>query len=133
VILGKPEGISRPNSEKLISIATKRMQHHILDAVRLRRAPDHDVEPSARLRRKDICAKSGEIGAGHDAAGGRVLMVVVVAAIGLGDSRGAEEEAAVQVQHEELARWRGERLGGYGGEVEIGGRWGSCWCCWRLG
>ena len=95
MILGEPEGISRPYGDKLISIATKGMRHHIFDAVRLRRAPDHDVEPSARLRRKEIRAKRGEIRAGHDAARCRVL--VVLAAIGPGDSRGAEEEAAVEV------------------------------------
>jgi len=95
VILGKPEGISRPYSEKFVSIATKSMQDHILDAVGLGRAPDHDVEPSAGLGRKEIRAKGGEIRARHDAAGCRVL--VVVAAIGPGNSRGAEEEAAVEV------------------------------------
>ena|SRR5260221_3738823 len=97
VILCKPEGISRPYGEKLVSIATKSMQDHILDAVGLRRAPDHDVEPSAGLGRKEIRAKGGEIRTGHDAARCRVLMLVVVAAIGLGNSRGAEEEAAVEV------------------------------------
>ena len=97
VIPCKPEGISRPYGEKFISIATKSMQDHILYAMRLRRAPDHDVEPSAGLWRKEIRAKGGEIRAGHDAARCRVLIVLVVAAIGLGNSRGAEEEAAVEV------------------------------------
>jgi hypothetical protein len=59
VVLCEPEGISRPYSEKFVSIATKSMQDHILDAVRLRRAPDHDVEPSAGLRCKEIRAKGG--------------------------------------------------------------------------
>jgi hypothetical protein len=97
VILCEPEGISGPYSEQLVSIVTKSVQDHILDAVGLGRAPDHDVEPSASLGRKEIGAKGGEIRAGHDAARCRVLIVVVEAAIGLGDSRGAEEEAAVEV------------------------------------
>ena len=75
VILCKPEGIPRPYSDELIPIVTKSMRHHILHAVRLRRAPNHNVEPRARLRRKEIRAKGGEIGAGHDAARGRKLVL----------------------------------------------------------
>ena len=86
------------------------MQHHILDAVRLRRAPYHDVEPCTRLGREEIRAKSSEVRSAHDAARSRVRLVL--AAGGLGGTRRAEEERAVEVQHEELAR----RLGrGYGG------------------
>ena len=78
--------------------------------MRLRGAPDHDVQPSARLRREEIRAEDGEIRAGHDAAGRGVLMAL--AAGGLGRARGAEEEGAVEVQYEELARRLGERFGG---------------------
>ena len=86
----------------------------------LRRAPDHDVEPSARPRREEIRAEGGEIRAGHDAAGRRVLMAS--AAIGLGSARGAEEEGAIEIQNEELARRLGERFGGRRREFEVGGR-----------
>ena len=97
MILGKPEGIPRPYSDELIPIVTKSMRHHILYAMRLSRAPNHDVEPRTRLRRKEIRAKGGEIGAGHDTTRGRILVLVVVATIGLGDPRGAQEKAAVEV------------------------------------
>ena len=95
----------------------------------LRRAPDHDVEPSARPRREEIRAEGGEIraGGGHDAAGRGVLMAS--AAIGLGSARGAEEEGAIEIQNEELARRLGERFGGRRREFEVGGR-RTIW--WRL-
>ena len=76
----------------------------------LRRAPDHDVEPSARPRREEIRAEGGEIRAGHDAAGRGVLMAS--ASVGLGSAQGAEEEGAVEIQNEELAHRLGKRIGG---------------------
>jgi len=96
VILGGPEGAPRLYGEKL----------HILDAVGLRRAPDHDVEPSARQRRG-------------------VLMASPV--VGLGSPRGAEEERPVEIQNEELARRLGERFGGRRRRFEVGGRWTMIW------
>jgi hypothetical protein len=125
VILGEPEGVPRPYGEKLVSIAAKSIQHHIIDAVGLRRAPDHDVQPSARPRREKIRAERGEIGAGHDAAGRGVLMAS--AAVGLGSARGAEEEGAIEIQNEELARRLGERFGGRRRGFEVGGRRSSWW------
>ena len=75
--------------------------------MRLRRAPDHDVEPCTRLGREEIRAKSSEVRPTHDAARGRVRLVL--APRGLGGTWGAEEQRAVQVQHEELARRLGRR------------------------
>ena len=73
--------------------------------MRLRRAPDHNIEPSTRLRRKKIRAKGTEIGTWHDAAWGSLrvcmlsrLLVLVLNAVGfLGGTLGAEEECAVEV------------------------------------
>jgi len=96
--------------------------------VGLRRAPDHDVQPSARPRREEIRAEGGEIRAGHDAAGRGVLMAS--AAVGLGSARGAEKEGPVEIQNEELARRLGERFGGRRREFEVGGRRTIWW--WRL-
>ena len=83
------------------------------------RAPDHDVEPSARPRCEEIRAGGGEIRAGHDAAGRGVLMTS--AAVGLGSARGAEEEGAIEIQNEELARRLGERFGGRRHEFKVRG------------
>jgi hypothetical protein len=94
--------------------------------VGLRRAPDHDVEPSARPRREKIRAEGGEIRAGHDATGRGVLMAS--AAVGPESARGAEE-GAVEIQNEELARRLGERFGGHRREFEVGER-RTIW--WRL-
>jgi hypothetical protein len=81
MILCEPEGVPRPYGDELISIAAESMQHHVLDAVGLRRAPDHNVEPNTRLRRKDVCAEGGEVWSGHDAARRGTLVVLVLAAV----------------------------------------------------
>jgi hypothetical protein len=103
MVLREPERVSRPYRDETITITTKCMLHHILDAVRLRRAPDHDVEPGLRLGGKEIRAKGGEVWPAHDAARCGTLELVVLAAGGLGWPRGAEEESAIEVQDEELA------------------------------
>lgn len=110
VIILESERVPRPYGDETLTIVSKRMQHHILDAVRLCGAPDHDVEPCASLRREEIRAKSSKVRSAHDAARGRVRQVL--AAEGLGGTRGAEEERAVEVQHEELARRVREGFGG---------------------
>jgi hypothetical protein len=97
MILFEPEGVPRPYGDELISIAAESMRHHIIDAMGLRRAPDHDVEPNTRLRRKNICTEGSEVRARHDAARRGTLMVLVLATIGLRNARGAEEERAVEV------------------------------------
>lgn len=66
------EGIPRPCGDEPLTIVAKRMQRHILNAMWLCRAPNHNIEPSARLRRKKIRAKGSEVGTGHNAAWGRV-------------------------------------------------------------
>jgi hypothetical protein len=81
MILCEPEGIPRPYGDELISIVAESMQHHILDTMRLRRAPDHNVEPNTRLGRKDICAEGGEVRSGHDASRRGTLMVLALAAV----------------------------------------------------
>jgi hypothetical protein len=101
MISGEPERVPRPYGDEPLTTVSKSMGHHILNAMRLRRAPYHNVKPSARLRRKEIRAKGGEVRTTHDAARGRMgrlLMVVVMAsAEGPGGTRGAEEERAVEV------------------------------------
>jgi hypothetical protein len=81
VTLGEPEGVSCPYGDELISIVTKSMQDHILDAMWLGRAPNHDVEPGTRLRRKDIRAECGEVRTGHDAARRGTLILLIVTTV----------------------------------------------------
>ena len=102
MILCESECVARPYGNELLTIISKRVPHHILNVVRLCGTPDHDIEPGARLRRKEIRAKSGEVRSAHDAAWGWVWLVVPAG--GLGRTRRAENEGAVEVQHEELAR-----------------------------
>ena len=78
--------------------------------MRLRRAPNHNVEPSTRLRRKEVRAEGSQVRTGHDAAQRGVRLVL--AAAGLGGAWGAEEERAVQVEDEEFARRLCEGFGG---------------------
>lgn len=93
MVFGKPERVTRPNSNELRAVIPKRMQDHIVDAVRLRRAPDHDIEPCARTGRKEVCTERGEVRAGHHAARRRAQ--VGLAAGGTWGSRRAQEECAV--------------------------------------
>jgi len=107
VILGEPEGVPHPYGEELVSIAAKSIENHILDAVGLCRALNHDVQPSTHQQCKEIHAEGSEIRVGHDAVGRGVL--IASAAVGLGSARGAEEEGAVEIQNKELAH----RLGAW--------------------
>jgi hypothetical protein len=90
----------------------------------LRRALDHDVEPRARLRRKEIRVEGGKIRVGHDAAWCGMLMASAM--VGLGRGRGAEE-GAVEIKNEELARQLGERFGTRRCDFEVGGRIRNEW------
>jgi hypothetical protein len=98
VILCETKGIPRPYCNQPLTIVAQRTGHHILDAMRLRRAPDHNIEPSTRLRRKKVRAEGGQVRAGHDAARGGVRLVLATA--GLGGTWGAEKERAVEVEDE---------------------------------
>jgi len=68
LVFGKPERVSGPNSDKLRAVVPKRMQDHILDAMRLRRAPYHDFKPRTRAWCKEVLAECGQVRAGHHAA-----------------------------------------------------------------
>jgi hypothetical protein len=96
VISCETKGIPRPYGNQPLTIVAKRMQHHILNAMRLCRAPNHNIEPITRLRRKKIRAKGSEVGTRHDAAWGRVRLLVVTA-VGFEGTWGAEEECAIEV------------------------------------
>jgi hypothetical protein len=86
---GKPEGISSPDGHQSIAISAECMLYHILYAVRLRRAPDHDIEPSLGLWSKEISAEGGEVWPWHDATWCWTLMKMVLTAIGFWDARRA--------------------------------------------
>ena len=93
MVLSKPERVPRPHSNKLFAVIPKCMPDHVVDAVRLRRAPDHDVEPCARARRKEVRTKGGEVRAGQHAAWHRAW-------VGLATGRtrrswGAQEQCTV--------------------------------------
>ena len=93
MVFGKAERVPRPYSNELRAVIPKRMQNHIIDAVRLRRAPDHNVEPCARRGREEVCTERGEVRAWHHAARRRAQ--VGLAACGTRGTRGAQEECAV--------------------------------------
>ncbi len=93
MVFGKPECVPRPHSNEPRAVVPKRMQEHVVDAVRLRGTPDHDVEPCACAGRKEVCAECGEVRAGHHAARRRAQ--VVLAAGRAWGSRGAQEERAI--------------------------------------
>jgi hypothetical protein len=103
MVLREPERISGPYGDEPITILTECMLHHIFNAVRLRRAPNHNVEPHQRLRRKEIRTESREVRPSHDAAQRGTLELMILATVGFRDAGGAEDERAVEVQHEELA------------------------------
>jgi hypothetical protein len=93
MVLGKPERVSRPYSDELCAVIPKCMQDHVVDAVRLRRAPDHNVEPFTRAWRKEVRAECGEVRPGHHAARCRTKRVLATG--GARRSWGAQEERAV--------------------------------------
>ena len=93
MVFGKPERVPRPHSDEPCAVVPKRMQEHVVDAVRLRGTPDHDVEPCARAGRKEVCAERGKVRAGHHTPWRGAQ--VVLAAGGAWGSRGAQEERAI--------------------------------------
>ena len=93
MVFGKSEHVLRPHSDEVRAIFPKRMQDHVVDAVPLCRAPDHDIEPE----RKEVCTERGVTG--------------------------AQEERAVQAEHEELACRGGLRCRGHAGKGEVGLGW----------
>jgi hypothetical protein len=93
MILGKPERVPRPHSNEPFAVIPKRMPDHVVDAVRLRRAPDHDVEPCARAGRKEVRTKGREVWAGHYAAWRRAQVRLATGCARR--SWGTQEECAV--------------------------------------
>jgi hypothetical protein len=69
------------------------VQDHVVDAVRLRGAPDYDIKLCTRAGRKKVCTERGEVRAGHHAA--RRKAQVALASGGTRGSQGVQEERAV--------------------------------------
>ena len=54
MVFSKTERVPRPHSDEPRAVFPKRMQDHVVDAVWLRGAPDHDIEPFTRTGRKKV-------------------------------------------------------------------------------
>ena len=93
MVFSKTERVPRPHSDEPRAFFPKCVQYHVVDAMRLRRAPDHNIEPCTRAGRKEVCAERREVRAGHHAA--RRGAQVVLAAGGTRWSWGAQEERTV--------------------------------------
>jgi len=92
----KSEGIPSPNGHQLLLPLPKTLVHHISNAVRLCRAPDHRIEPRPRGRVEQIITERREARPGEDLAewswSGVVGVLVIILAV-----RAAEDEGSLKI------------------------------------
>jgi hypothetical protein len=100
MVFSKAEGISGPSGHQSIAISAECMQYHILDAVWLRRAPDHNIEPILGLWSEQISAEGGEVWSWQDATWCWTLMMMVLTSIGFWAARRSQEEGSIEIEDE---------------------------------
>ena len=80
-LLVKSKRIPSPNSHQLLLPPRKTPLHHISNAMRLRRAPHHRVEPRPRRRVEQIFTQRREVRAGIDVSDGSGSSAIIASGL----------------------------------------------------